>query len=103
MALIGSIDTTSVAMGVDKANAMPSNSSLRAHKLVKITNRDIVERSLTQKKKTLGDDHALNEERAKIMANPEAKEKVFHYLNRQKVNAQKAYPDAGMTVWVSQT
>ncbi|OWY98185.1 RxLR effector protein [Phytophthora megakarya] len=116
IALIGSICTTSAAMDVEKSNVMPSNPSLRAQTLIETTNRDIVERSLRQKKKTLGDDHASTEERgwftnrfgykldlstisdeaiAKIMANPEAKEKAFHYLNRRDVNAQKAYVRLG--------
>ncbi|OWY93792.1 RxLR effector protein, partial [Phytophthora megakarya] len=94
IALIGGIDTTSAAMGVEKSNGMPSNPSLRAHTLVEPTNRDDVKRSLRQKKKILRDDHASNEERGwlsnllvyklnlstisdeaieKIMANPEAK------------------------------
>ncbi|OWY97708.1 RxLR effector protein [Phytophthora megakarya] len=116
IALTGSIDITSATMGVEKSNGMPSNPSLRAHTLVEPTNRDDVKRSLRQKKNTLGDDHASNEERgwftnrfgykldlstisdeaiAKIMANPEAKEKAFHYLNRRYVNAQKAYVRLG--------
>ncbi|OWZ06089.1 RxLR effector protein [Phytophthora megakarya] len=116
IALTGSVGFTSAVMGVEMSNVMPSNPSLRDHTLVETTNRDIGERSLRQKKKTLGDDHASTEERgwftnrfgykldlttisdeaiAKIMANPEAKEKAFHYLNRRDVNAQKAYVRLG--------
>ncbi|OWZ03966.1 RxLR effector protein [Phytophthora megakarya] len=114
--LIGSIYTTSAAMDVEKSNVMLSNPSLRAQTLIETTNRDIGERSLRQKKKTLRDDHASIEERgwlsnllgnklnlstisdeaiAKIMANPEAKEKAFHYLDRRSVDAQKAYVRLG--------
>ncbi|OWY97211.1 RxLR effector protein [Phytophthora megakarya] len=107
IALFGSICTTSAAMDVEKSNVMPSNPSLRAQTLIETTNRDIVERSLRQKKKTLGDDHASIEERgwlsnllgyklnlstisdegiAKIMASDTAKEKAFNYLNRRDVD-----------------
>ncbi|OWZ15223.1 RxLR effector protein [Phytophthora megakarya] len=116
LALVGCIDTTSATMEGEKSKGMPNKPSLRAQTLIETTNQDIVERSLTQKKQTLGDDRASNEERgwftnrfgykldlttisdeaiAKIMANPEAKEKAFHYLNRRDVNAQKAYARLG--------
>ncbi|OWZ16179.1 RxLR effector protein [Phytophthora megakarya] len=114
--LIGCIDTTSATMEGEKSKGMPSKPSLRAQTLIETTNQDIVERSLMQKEKTLGDDHASNEERgwlskllgyklnlstisdegiAKIMASETAKEKAFHYLNRRDVNAQKAYVRLG--------
>ncbi|OWY92334.1 RxLR effector protein, partial [Phytophthora megakarya] len=63
IALIRGIGTTAAAMDVEKSNGMPSNPSLRVQTLVETTNRGFVKKSLRQKWKTLGNDHASNEER----------------------------------------